>query len=127
MNSHELVWTFDRDDAQVELVCNDPNCQYRYACDKGCELIYEAEPYNGGFRHPAVEHEIGRVTLWHEMVRRDECNFALWINESGCAAELCAVSNDTFEIGRTPVEPEWLGEDGAEWKRVLPSSRGDAA
>ena len=118
MNAHEMVWTFDRDSTTAELACNDPNCEYRYSCDKGCESIFGVEAHEGGFRHPVTEYEGGRVGFWHAMTLGKECNFALWINESGCAVELSADRHAKFEIGRVPVEPVWQGDDGAEWRAV---------
>lgn len=114
--THEIVWKFDRNTVNARAVCNDPDCEHRYRCAESCELIFDVTKHVDGYRHPVTNSSTG---IWHEMYKTDECGFLEWLDaDPGIIPELCALSNDTFEIGRTAVLPEWQGEDGVLWKRA---------
>jgi len=112
---HEIVWEFDRETVRATAVCNYDNCEHRYRCDEGCELLFDVSEHRGGYRHPVTDSPTG---IWHDMTKADECAFAEWLQiESDIIPEL-AEGNPTFEIGRTAILPVWQGEDGVLWKRA---------
>lgn len=116
MSTHEIVWTFDRDRVTQKLVCNDADCEYRYECPEACEIVGDTEKTGTGWRHRVYDGTVD-AEVWHPLRKVGYCNVVEWLNNSDGIEELAA-GRDTFEIGRTSVEPVWHGEDGAEWKRT---------
>lgn len=108
---HEVVWTIDGGRIRGEAVCNLPpgsNC--RLTCAEGCESYnYERDERGRPFHRLGVLDEDGAE--WHPLVPMtdDECNVALFLNESDQDIdELCDTSGP--EIARTPIKPIWNGD-----------------
>ena len=112
---HEIVWTFEGDHVGADFACNNEECEYRWTCPKGCEDLGAVEKTDSGYRHQAGWQEGDQV--WHDMVPSD-CNFKEFIlADAGMIPEL-SEDRTPFEIGRTPVEPVWHGDEGVTWSRV---------
>jgi hypothetical protein len=114
---HEIVWEFDDGWLRSKLVCNDLDCQHRYVCSGYCELIFDIQKTETGYRHQVNYYEDDRPSnIWHEMRKVDYCNFVEFMDTADLLEE--NEERGTFEIGRTAVEPVWYGEDGVKWSRV---------
>lgn len=118
---HEIVWEFDDGWVCCKLVCNDDDCQYRYVCAGDCEVIFDIQKTETGYRHQVNYYEDDRPSyIWHEMRKVDYCNFVVFMDAGDLPEQ--NEERDSFEIGRTPVEAVWQGEDGVNWKRLAVQS-----
>lgn len=114
---HEIVWEFDDGWVRGNLVCNDDDCQYRYVCAGDCEVIFDIQKTETGYRHQVNYYEDDRPSnIWHEMRKVDYCNFVVFMDAGDLPEQ--NEEPEPFEIGRTPVEAVWQGEDGVNWKRL---------
>ena len=117
---HEIVWMFQGDSVEADFVCNNEDCEYRWTCPDCCEYIGPMEKTDSGYRHQA-RGELLEETGWHEMVP-SPCNFREWMLSD--PAMIPELSDDLtpFEIGRTPVEPVWSGDE-THWIRTEEQKR----
>ena len=127
MIGHEIVWEHERDSVTARIVCNeDPGADCRLASagpDCDCEAWGRIERREDG----TIWHELTEgyrdltkprwVTQWHEVKPSDECNVVNFMSEDPSLIAECSQERKSFEIGRTPIEPVWLG-DFYEWKRA---------
>ena len=113
---HEIIWTFEGDHIGADFVCNNEECEYRWTCPEGCEYLGLVEKIDSGYRHRYDWYPLDDE-VWHDMVQSD-CNFKGWmLADAGMIPEL-SEDRTPFEIGRTPVEPVWQGDEGVTWIRV---------
>lgn len=126
MSGHVIVWTFDGDCVTASVVClEEPgeDCRLTGHCD--CEEWGQIERREDGTIWHALtegyrDRDVTRdVTQWHEVKPQDECNVAAYMNEDPSLIPELADGVKPFEIGRTPIEPVWVG-DYYEWKRAEP-------
>jgi hypothetical protein len=111
MNTHEIIWTHEINTTTAQLVCNDPDCQYRWECSEDCEEIYDVVAHGDGYRHRSEDD-------WHHMKKQNYCNFVEWMDADPDVISELNDGGETFEIGRVPVEPIWQGDEGALWRRI---------
>lgn len=116
MAEHEIVWKLDGGSVVAELVCNDTECEYAWTCPEGCPVLTDQERTETGYRHRAHQSLTGLADVWHDM-EPAECNFETWLNADRYMIPELNDCTTVFEIGRTTVEPVWMGEDGTNWLR----------
>lgn len=122
---HSIVWTFERDHVEARAVCGDEECLSRYTCpEPGCELLVDVRrEADGTVTHKPWEDEHPAINR-HVMEKQDYCNALEYLNaDTYVLPELVDGDGLTeFEIGRTPIELSWQGEDGLLWR--VPKSGG---
>lgn len=115
MSDHVIRWTFDRGGVTAEAVCSaEPGADCRLA-SVACECEHWGEIQrrdDGTIWHKIVDYGDSTEPLWREVKPQDDCNVALFINESGCVEEL---GHGSFVIAETPIRPVWL-DDGCDWE-----------
>lgn len=116
MADHEIVWTHDRDTVRAVMVCSaPPEAQCRWKADCACEVLGLMGRTDSGHPYHGVQ---GSFEKFHVMSEGGECNHALWLNEEpDLIPELAARGQGPFEIGRTPIQVAWNGDE-YEWRRV---------
>ena len=125
-DEHSIVWTLERDFVTSKAICEDDNCLDRYACAEECEVVYDVRRDAAGVTHGGVTHGVYdwdgvlKPRLRHEMRKGDHCNVVEFLNADQYIIPELNENQDTFEIGRTAIEPVWHGEDGVTWKRPIP-------
>jgi len=115
--THHIVWMLERDHVTASAVCGDEDCISRYTCKKDCEMLYDVRRDESGVSHGLYDWD-GEIKphAQHAMVKDDHCNVVEFLNaETGMLPEL-QEDGQTFEVGRTAIEPVWHGEDGVTWK-----------
>lgn len=117
--AHSIVWTLERDYVTSKAECADDNCLDRYTCTQECEVVYDVRRDSTGVSHGLYDHEGDfKPHLRHEMRKGDHCNVVEFLNADQYIIPELNENRDTFEIGRTAIEPVWQGEDGVTWKRA---------
>lgn len=113
---HMIRWTFDRGGVNAEAICNlAPGADCRLtsvSCE--CEEWGEIQRRDDGtIWHKIVDYGDSYEPVWHEVKPMDDCNVALFINESGCVEELGGKA--VFTIAETPIRPVWV-DGGCDWE-----------
>jgi hypothetical protein len=120
--AHSIVWTFDRDTVTAKAICEDEDCINRYGCVEECEVIYDIRRDESGATHGVYDWE-GEIKphLRHEMTKGTFCNVVEYLNADPSLIPELHDGPESFEIGRTAIEPAWQGDDGVLWNRPTPS------
>lgn len=102
MSDHEIVWTFEGDYVNCQVVCNAPTnavCHQIATCS--CEDGYTLQrDDNGYFHYDGLEGEE------HRHYTEDYCNTCEWMNADS-PLECSADTVRPFELARTPIREVW--------------------
>lgn len=117
--THHIIWTLKGDYVEGAVACDDEDCISRYACTQECEILYDIKRDGAGVGHGLYDWE-GDIKPHerHAMTKGDFCNVVEFLNSDPSLLPELQVDGETFEIGRTPIDVAWQGEDGALWSRA---------
>lgn len=121
--THHIVWEMDRDHVSARAACDDEDCISRYICDEDCTSIFDIQRHEDGTVDHGTWNDLGDELTGprHPMYKADFCNVVEYLEADPSLIPELSEDLETFEIGRTAIEPVWQGEDGLTWRRPQPA------
>jgi hypothetical protein len=126
LTGHSIVWEFSRDVVRPTVICEaleGSDCRlgpedYRVCQCESWSILRgdDGRPYH--LAEAWGDEARREAPARHYLTDSGECQVVLFLTESDCIEESCDdTSDNTFEVGRTQIEPIWRG-DYYDWKRV---------